>query len=55
MLCACRLLYAAQAHPVFDEGGGVVMEGLDAIPGTVESYRVSGPLGTDFPRLFHEA
>ena len=39
------------ARPVLDEDGHEVMEGYDAFRGTVEDYRVSGPLGTDFALL----
>lgn len=36
------------ARPVLDKNGDEVMEGAEAFRGTVEDYRVSGPLGTDF-------
>ena len=39
------------ARPVLDEDGREVMEGYEAFRGTVEDYRVSGPLGTDFALL----
>ena len=38
-------------RPVLDEDGREVMEGYNAFRGTVEDYRVSGPLGTDFALL----
>ena len=39
------------ARPVLDKDGREVMEGYEAFRGTVEDYRVSGPLGTDFSLL----
>ena len=39
------------ARPVLDEDGREVMEGYEAFRGTVEDYRVSGPLATDFALL----
>ena len=39
------------ARPVLDENGREVMEGSEAFRGTVDDYRVSGPLGTDFALL----
>ena len=39
------------ARPVLDEDGREVMEGYEAFRGTVEDYRVTGPLGTDFALL----
>ena len=36
------------ARPVLDKDGREVMEGYEAFRGTVEDYRVSGPLGTYF-------
>ena len=42
------------ARPVLDEAGHEVMEGYDAFRGTVEDYRVAGPLGTDFALLHNE-
>ena len=36
------------ARPVVDEAGLEVMEGYGAMRGTVQDYRVSGALGTDF-------
>ena len=39
------------ARPVLDEYGREVMEGFEAFRGTVEDYRVSGPVGTDFALL----
>lgn len=39
------------ARPVLDKDGHAVIEGYDAFRGTVEDYRVSGPLGTEFPLL----
>ena len=39
------------ARPVVDENGSEVMEGYSAIRGTVEDYRVSDALGTDFALL----
>ena len=36
------------SRPVLDEDGLPIMEGFKAFRGTVEDYRVSGPLGTDF-------
>ena len=39
------------ARPVLDGDGREVMEGFEAFRGTVEDYRVSGPLGTDFALL----
>ena len=39
------------ARPVLDVDGREVMEGYEAFRGTVEDYRVSGPLGTDFALL----
>ncbi|CAM9962293.1 unnamed protein product [Ectocarpus sp. 8 AP-2014] len=42
------------AHPVYDKDGHAVMKGYDAFRGTVEDYRVSGALGTDFALLHHK-
>ena len=39
------------ARPVLGKDGREVMEGYEAFHGTVEDYRVSGPLGTDFALL----
>lgn len=39
------------ARPMYDAKGNVVMEGLEAMRGTVEDYEVSGPLDTDFALL----
>ena len=39
------------ARPVLDKDGHEVMEGYEAFRGTVEDYRVSGPLGTEFALL----
>ena len=39
------------ARPVLDKAGREVMEGYEALRGTVEDYRVSGPLGMDFALL----
>ncbi|CAN0326062.1 unnamed protein product, partial [Ectocarpus fasciculatus] len=39
------------ARPVIGEDGKAVMKGRDAYRGTVEDYRVSGGLGTDFALL----
>ena len=39
------------ARPVVDENGAEVMEGYDAFRGTVEDYRVSDAMGTDFALL----
>lgn len=39
------------ARPVLDEHGDAIMEGSHAMRGTVEDYRVSGALGTDFALL----
>lgn len=39
------------ARPVLDEAGREVMEGFEAFRGTVDDYRVSGPLGTHFALL----
>ena len=36
------------ARPVLDKDGHKIMQGHEAIRGTVEDYRVSSPLGTDF-------
>ena len=36
------------ARPVLDKNGRKVMQGYGAIRGTVEDYRVSSPVGTDF-------
>ena len=36
------------ARPVLDEDGHAVMEGDEAFRGTVEDYRVSGSVGTEF-------
>ena len=41
------------ALPVVDENGAEVMEGYDAFRGSVEDYRVSDALGTDFALLHH--
>ena len=38
-------------RPVVDKGGHKIMQGNGAIRGTVEDYRVSSPLGTDFALL----
>ena len=39
------------ARPVVDDHGRQVMEGYEAFRGTVEDYRVSGPVGTEFELL----
>ena len=39
------------ARPVLDEDGREIMEGYEALRGTVEDYRVSSALGTDFALL----
>lgn len=39
------------ARPTKDEEGHTVTEGLGALRGTVEDYRVSGPLATNFAPL----
>lgn len=39
------------ARPTYDEHGRAIMEGLGAVRGTVEDYRVFGPLGTHFALL----
>lgn len=39
---------------VYDNDGHPVMEGLRALRGTVEDYRVSGALGTDFALLYKD-
>ena len=39
------------ARPVLDKDGYKIMQGHGAIRGTVEDYRVSSPLGTDFALL----
>ena len=39
------------SRPVLDKDGREVMEGYEAFRGTVEDYRVSGPVGTDFALL----
>ena len=39
------------ARPVLDEDGREIMEGYEAFRGTVEDYRVSDALGTDFSLL----
>ena len=39
------------ARPIVDKDGHEVMKGYEAFRGTVEDYRVSGPLGTDFALL----
>ena len=39
------------ARPVLDEDGREIMEGYEAFRGTVEDYRVSSALGTDFALL----
>ena len=39
------------AYPVRDSDGEIVMEGPDAIRGTVREYRVAGAWGTDFELL----
>ena len=39
------------ARPVVDDHGRQVMEGFEAFRGTVEDYRVSGPVGTEFELL----
>lgn len=36
------------ARPVLDDNGDPIMEGMEAIRGTVEDYRVAGALGVDF-------
>ena len=41
------------ARAVVDENGAEVMEGYDAFRGSVEDYRVSDALGTDFALLHH--
>lgn len=43
------------ARPEYDEMRRPVMQGFDAIRGTVEDYQVSGPLGTHFPLLDDKA
>lgn len=42
------------ARPVLDEYGHQLMEGYDAMRGTVADYRVSGALGSDFALLHDE-
>ena len=44
-------LLGSTARPVMDENGHAVMHGYEAFRGTVEDYRVDGPLGTDFALL----
>lgn len=39
------------ARPVLDKDGREVMEGYGAFRGTVEDYRVSGAVGTEFALL----
>ena len=39
------------ARPVLDKDGRKIMQGYGAIRGTVQDYRVSSPLGTDFALL----
>lgn len=39
------------ARPVLDEDGHEIMEGYNAMRGTVEDYRVSSALGTEFALL----
>ena len=46
-------LLGETSRPVMDENGHAVMHGSEAFRGTVEDYRVDGPLGTDFA-LLHE-
>lgn len=44
-------LLGETARPVLDMNGRAVMHGYEAFRGTVEDYRVDGPLGTDFALL----
>ena len=44
-------LLGETARPVLDTNGDPVMKGPESFRGTVEDYRVSGPLGTDFALL----
>lgn len=44
-------LLGETARPVMDENGQVIMHGYEAFRGTVEDYRVDGPLDTDFTLL----
>ena len=44
-------LLGETARPVLDEDGREIMDGYDAFRGTVEDYRVSGPLGSEFALL----
>ena len=39
------------ARPMYDGDGREIMNGLGAIPGDVQDYRVSGALGTHFALL----
>ncbi|MEP2987346.1 MAG: hypothetical protein ABJO88_00165, partial [Parasphingorhabdus sp.] len=41
------------SRPVLDKHGLPIMQGLGAIRGTPEDYRVDGPLGVDFELLHH--
>ena len=40
------------SRPVQDTNGHVITNGVDALRGTVEDYRVSGPAGKDFGLLY---
>ncbi|CAN0226416.1 unnamed protein product [Scytosiphon promiscuus] len=42
------------ARPVYNQAGEQIMGGFEAFRGDVESYRVSGPLGTHFSLLDHK-
>ena len=44
-------LLGETARPVLDTNGDPVMKGPESFRGTVEDYRMSGPLGTDFALL----
>lgn len=44
-------LLGETARPVLDDQGHVIMEGYDALRGTVEDYRVTGATGADFKFL----
>ena len=39
------------SRPVFNENGLPILEGIGAIRGTPEDYRVDGPLGVEFELL----